>query len=293
MRRRVALSLVPLMAIVALVAAPADARWSVHNDADVTQITAPPGGTDSQTCSDRIVGDAGWARFFETAAEAAAYVPPPSAYLPSSYMVWKAPAGFTDFDLAEVQINDVGEVTGYNFPDGAGNYTIPAPRVMEIVTDPRTALPAPIPADPASPSGVGFYVFSTAPISAAPESVIPGEVIGLLPEGGSSLLELNVIDCSFAVSGTTFTTAKKATFRGAVATFTGPGAAVDYSALIAWGDGRTSVGTVRLGSSGFVVTGTHRYARKGIYPVIVTVTQTATGNDAQAVSTATVRSRLR
>ena len=276
----------------ALSASPAQARWNVHNDADVTQITAPPGGTETQTCADRIVGEAGWAQFFDTAEEAAAYVPPASAYQSSTYTVWQAPAGFTDFDLAEVQFNDAGEVTGYNFPDADGNYTIPATRVMQIVTDPRTALPAPIPADPDSTGGAGFYVYSTAPISAPlPATVVPGDVIALLPEGGSSPLELTVVDCSFTASGTTFTTARKARFTGTVATFIGPGDASDCSAVINWGDGRTSVGTVTEGPNGFVVTGTHRYAKKGTYPVTVTVTQTVTGDTEQAASTATVTRR--
>lgn len=295
LRRRVVLSILTALAVWTvplLGATPAVARWSYHNDADVTQITTPPGGTDDQTCQDRLRGETGWSAYLDETQDPSQYQVPDNALLPASYTVWKAPPGFTSFGLAEAQFNDVGGVTGYNFPDENGVATIPATQVMTFDTGPRTLLPAPIATDP--PEDGANYVFATAPINVAlPSSVDPGDVLGVLPSGGFEPVSVTVVDCSFALSGTTFTTAKKATFTGTVATFTGPAGATDYSALIDWGDGRTSVGTVSLGPSGFVVTGTHRYARKGTYPVSVTVTQTATGNDAQAVSTATVRSKHR
>ena len=40
-----------------LVAAPATARWNIHNSTTVTQMAAPAGGTENQTCPDRLVGE--------------------------------------------------------------------------------------------------------------------------------------------------------------------------------------------------------------------------------------------
>jgi PKD repeat protein len=47
------------------------------------------------------------------------------------------------------------------------------------------------------------------------------------------------------------------------------GAATDYTATVAWGDGQTSAGTVS-GSGPFTVGGTHIYAQGGSYNIVVT-----------------------
>ncbi|HVX12138.1 MAG TPA: NF038129 family PEP-CTERM protein [Pirellulales bacterium] len=64
-------------------------------------------------------------------------------------------------------------------------------------------------------------------------------------------------------------------FTGLVASFSDSksgAAASDFTAVIAWGDGITSTGTVAAnGNGGFDVTGTHTYAVADLYPIDVTV----------------------
>jgi hypothetical protein len=75
-------------------------------------------------------------------------------------------------------------------------------------------------------------------------------------------------------------------FTGAVATFSNSNAAnvgSDFTAVITWGDGSTSVGTVAGGGGTLTVFGTHTYADEGSDLVQVTVTDDGTGT---ATSTA-------
>jgi hypothetical protein len=95
---------------------------------------------------------------------------------------------------------------------------------------------------------------------------------------------------SDVLSGTprTFSALANILFTGAVATFTdadtanGPG---DFTAVISWGDGTTSPGTVTGGAGTFTVSGSHTYATSGSFPVTVTLT-----DDAPGTATATVTS---
>lgn len=77
-------------------------------------------------------------------------------------------------------------------------------------------------------------------------------------------------------------------FTGTVATFTDANTAnvaSDFTAVINWGDGTTTAGTVSGGAGTFTVSGTHTYAASGTYPVTVTLT-----DDAPGTATATVTS---
>jgi hypothetical protein len=62
---------------------------------------------------------------------------------------------------------------------------------------------------------------------------------------------------------------------GIVATFLSPSAAddapSDFSALINWGDGQTTVGTIQGGPAAFTVIGSHVYAAAGTFTTSVTV----------------------
>jgi ELWxxDGT repeat protein len=70
-------------------------------------------------------------------------------------------------------------------------------------------------------------------------------------------------------------------FSGLVATFTDPGstaAAAGYTALITWGDGHTSAGTVTATGKGtYSVSGTNTYTHAGNYAISVTITRSGGG----------------
>jgi hypothetical protein len=76
-----------------------------------------------------------------------------------------------------------------------------------------------------------------------------------------------------------------------VATFTDAdpnGTASDYTAIINWGDGQSSAGTVvPNGAGGFDVKGSHTYAEEGTYTTMATVTD-AGGSIATATGSATI-----
>jgi hypothetical protein len=76
-----------------------------------------------------------------------------------------------------------------------------------------------------------------------------------------------------------------------VATFTDAdpnGTGTDYSAVIDWGDGTSSAGTISAGN-GFTVSGSHTYASHGTYTTTVTVSDVG-GAGSQASGTATIGS---
>jgi hypothetical protein len=67
------------------------------------------------------------------------------------------------------------------------------------------------------------------------------------------------------------------------------GVASDYSAMVEWGDGTTSTGTVTADqSSAFDVAATHGYAAQGIYSVSVRITDTVLAS-VRVATTVTVR----
>jgi hypothetical protein len=79
-------------------------------------------------------------------------------------------------------------------------------------------------------------------------------------------------------------------FKGSVALFSDPHTqAQEFGAFIDWGDGSTSSpGRVHTRGSGrFAVSGSHRYIKRGIYQVTVTIQDTA-GREASAVGSARI-----
>src|SRR5205823_4893331 len=69
--------------------------------------------------------------------------------------------------------------------------------------------------------------------------------------------------------------------------------AADFTAVIAWGDGTTSPGTVRRDpAGGFSVLGDHTYAVSGAFPVRVTINEVGVGAVATTAATATVAVRV-
>jgi predicted outer membrane repeat protein len=76
-----------------------------------------------------------------------------------------------------------------------------------------------------------------------------------------------------ALSPKTITPIRGSSFTGAVASFTDPDLASDFTATINWGDGTGSTtGSVQAnGSGGYDVIGTHTYTNDGTFNLIVTV----------------------
>jgi hypothetical protein len=97
----------------------------------------------------------------------------------------------------------------------------------------------------------------------------------------------SVADAALTAAGRTFYGAAGHSLTAAVATFTDAdpgGTAADYTAVIHWGDGATSTGTI---SGHFTVTGSHTYASTGTRTVTVTITDHG-GATATAASTARI-----
>jgi hypothetical protein len=80
-------------------------------------------------------------------------------------------------------------------------------------------------------------------------------------------------------------------FSGAVATLTDANAATGAARFIAtinWGDGKTSLGSISGGGGTFVISGSHKYKKVGVFAVRVTVTTSVPGQ-ASASATGTAR----
>jgi hypothetical protein len=70
--------------------------------------------------------------------------------------------------------------------------------------------------------------------------------------------------------------------------------AASFIAKIKWGDGKSSLAKISGGDGTFVVTGTHVYARTGVYKIQVTVTMARPGiSGASAKSAALVRNPVK
>jgi hypothetical protein len=93
-------------------------------------------------------------------------------------------------------------------------------------------------------------------------------------------------------TGVAFTATEGTVFTGTVATFADPGsldAASTFTALITWGDGSHSVGTVSGGNGSYTVSGSHLYVEEGSFVTSVTLEGAGVGALATASSsTATI-----
>ena len=66
----------------------------------------------------------------------------------------------------------------------------------------------------------------------------------------------------------------------------------DFVATIKWGDGKASRGDGQRGNGAFIISGTHKYARVGVFTVRVTVTLSV-ANHAGASVTGAAQVRIR
>ena len=119
--------------------------------------------------------------------------------------------------------------------------------------------------------------------------------VAITDKGGSTAnasTTVTVNDAALtAAAGAPLTGTEGAALTGVtVATFSdaNPNATVnDFTAMITWGDGSTSAGTVVATGNGFAVTGTHTYADEGSYLASVAITDKG-GSTANASTTVTV-----
>jgi hypothetical protein len=104
---------------------------------------------------------------------------------------------------------------------------------------------------------------------------------------------LTVLPAPLSATGQTITPTAGAPFSGVVATFTSAdpyGSAASYTAMINWGDGSTSTGTI-TGTGMFTVSGSHTYANPASETVRVTISHNlGDTTTATTTSTATVKS---
>ena len=105
-----------------------------------------------------------------------------------------------------------------------------------------------------------------------------------------------VADAPLTPAALTFTPTAGSSFTGSVATFTdadpnGPSKfqsnPYQYTAIIAWGDGHSSTGTITVSGSTFSVNGTHTYQTYGVFSAHVTIQDTG-GSSVGVTSTANV-----
>jgi hypothetical protein len=104
-----------------------------------------------------------------------------------------------------------------------------------------------------------------------------------------STANVAAVDPTITATGTTLDPAEGESFTAVVANFSdGNSAANDFSAMISWGDGTSSPGTISSNSTGnFSVVGTHTYAFEGTEAISVLI-HDSTGNTALANSTAII-----
>jgi hypothetical protein len=106
----------------------------------------------------------------------------------------------------------------------------------------------------------------------------------------TATLTATVSDAPLTAVGRTLAGVEAAATSGVVASFQDAdphGFAGQYTAVIDWGDGSSSAGTVGASGAGFNVTGTHTYAVHGNFALTVTITDPG-GATAVAHGTATI-----
>jgi hypothetical protein len=178
-------------AFTALGASTASARWHIHNDADVTLITPPPGGNETQTCTDTLRGKSGWN---EAVDDPRTVTPPPYAFHSVPYEIYQASVGAQPGGFIESP-DDVH--VDYMNPDGT---IVPAFLIVDFDSGPRSLLVPPQPIDPPVSGQPNNYVFTAGNFTVAlPGSVVPGSFLGVKPaNGGSDFVTLTAVACTSA-----------------------------------------------------------------------------------------------
>ena len=255
-------------------------------------------------------------------------LPSPPPVTPASTTIYNSTAIVQDAKLTITSMPSMSTVEGKAFPDA---FPTQYPGLGALVATFTDANPLPGMATPPDPSDYNATVVwsgtLSSPIIATPGTVVadpnvPGQFDVLAnytyPEdgvysptvligdiGGSTAIqtgsnEVTVSDAALhSVSTAANLSVEGATFTGVVGSFTDrdpnglPGPNGDYTAVINWGDGQTSVGTItQPGGAGtaFQVIGTHAYTEDGVFnqPNGNAVTVTVTDTDQHLASTPAV-----
>ncbi len=130
-----------------------------------------------------------------------------------------------------------------------------------------------------TPSVVSGLVLTTTATKFSPPAATPYPITASGARASNYQIQfvagkLTVNGLSLVARGTAFTPTAGAPFQGRVASFTNPdpGSTVNsYTALIAWGDGSTSNGTIIQSGNEFVVIGSRTYSTAGNYSLRITI----------------------
>ena len=184
------------LAITVASVSPASARWATHDEAAATEIRAPRGGTEGQTCRTRLRGRAGWSATVEAGQPPGSVPVPDQAYSRVRYEVWRAPAGFTTMAGARgVDTDGDGVDDEYWLADDNGN-EFPATLIRRFRTPERAELRRPEPVYDVPPGESNVYVFTAARFSPRLRSVARGDVLGVKPRyAQGTFINLTAIRC--------------------------------------------------------------------------------------------------
>jgi hypothetical protein len=120
---------------------------------------------------------------------------------------------------------------------------------------------------------------------------------GVSPAGAVVSVETDAQSDVLSAQPMVITATRRIPFAGIVVTFTDANAlapAGSFAAIIRWGDGSVTQGTIRGGHGSFLVLGRHVYSRAGRYLVTVHVTVSAPAEaSTSTIATANVGSHLR
>jgi hypothetical protein len=137
-------------------------------------------------------------------------------------------------------------------------------------------------------------VFSVSALHVYAEEGSYAITVTIMDVGGASTTVTSTATVSDAplIAGTpgAISSTEGSAFSGTVGTFVDSnpfGAASDFSAMVTWGDGSLSTGTVTAAVGGFEVSGGHTYSDEGTYALTITVTDVG-GSTLVLSSTATV-----
>jgi hypothetical protein len=140
-------------------------------------------------------------------------------------------------------------------------------------------------------SGEAEFSYTGGP-STGTDKVVARFVDSLKNTHTSNSVEVIWEDAPIEATGQNLSGTEGAEASGTVAMFTDPdksATASEYSAMIEWGDGESSVGTVSGSPSSFSVSGNHTYAEEGSYTITVAITDVDNAsNGATTSSKATI-----